>query len=100
MLRPGGDLVLGLIDGRLKGGDDIFRVLRAEDGRSGHDDIAPLGKINGRVRVLSPGIFLSINQRTGVSACIDRLGSNTAVDLDIFLWEPRAQLRHLCHASV
>lgn len=42
MLRPSGDLVLGLINGGLEGGDDIFRIFRTENGSTSHDDVAPL----------------------------------------------------------
>ena len=47
---------------------------------------------------LAPGFHT--HQHTSVSAYTDRLGSNTAVDLDIFVWEPRTQLGHLGHTSV
>jgi len=77
MSRPGGDLALSLINGGFEGGYDILRIFRPEDGRSGHNDITP-----------------------SVSACTYRLGSDTAVNFDIFIWESCTQLRHLWQASV
>jgi hypothetical protein len=57
--HAGGDLVLSLVDGGLEGGNDTFRILRPKDGRSGHNDIAPLGKKVGVSDFTRPGFSYS-----------------------------------------
>jgi len=56
MSRPCDDLVLGLVDSRLKGGDNVFRVLYSKDGRSSNNDVAPLSKIIIVLDFTGPGL--------------------------------------------
>jgi hypothetical protein len=95
--RVGSGLILDLINGGFKGSDNIPWILRPKDGGSSYNDVTPYE--NGDVRLnMFPGF--SVCQFTCVGACTDRLGTNTAVNFDIFLWETRTQLGHFRHTSV
>lgn len=45
--------VLDLVNGGLKGSDNILWILRPKDGSSGHNNVAPLGNDNGYFRLNS-----------------------------------------------
>jgi len=60
--------------------------------------LLPWRKITGASGLARTGF--PTQQHTGVSAYTDCFRSNTAVNFDIFIWEPRTQLRYLWHTSI